>query len=315
MYLVCGEALYDVFMDSHGADSRHFQMTAKVGGSPYNVAVGLARLQCAVALATQVADDVLGRHLDAQLQKEGVDRRFVRHNGKATPLALVDVDSAGRPCYSFYGLEEALFHPDPALVKENWERIDGIHLGSIPIVSGLSSSPLLELARDAPSDVLVSFDPNVRLTIEPSVARWRECVARFRQFAHFIKVSEEDLSNLYGADFDADAIANSWLTGRCSLVAVTRGERGATYYSRSQGRIEIPPVPIVIADTVGAGDSFQAATLAWLAERRCVEPGLFSELSAAAITELGHFAARAAAATCSQRGPEFPYREALNERL
>jgi len=313
MYLVCGEALYDVFVDSVRSDSSHIEMTAKVGGSPYNVAVGLARLGCKVALATEIADDVLGRNLDLRLQQEGVDRRFVRRTGKATPLALVDVDAAGRPRYAFYGLDEALLHPDLSLVRNNWSRISGIHVGSIPIVSARSSQRLIELVRDVPSDIFVSFDPNIRLTIEPDVSRWHECVEHFRQYAHLIKVSEEDLANLYGTTFDADAIAHSWLAHRCSLVAVTRGERGATYYSRSAGKIEIPAVPVVIADTVGAGDSFQAASLAWLAEHRRVAPVKFNSLSAKAIGELGHFAASAAAATCSQRGPEFPYRTSLHK--
>ena len=91
--------------------------------------------------------------------------------------------------------------------------------------------------------------------------------------------------------YDADTIARSWLTHRCSLVAVTRGERGATYYSRSAGQIEIASLPVVVADTVGAGDSSQAATLAWLAEHRCMAPSVLNSLTAEAIRKLGNFAA------------------------
>jgi fructokinase len=257
----------------------------------------------------------LCRSLDLRLQREGVDRRFVRRGGRATPLALVDVDAAGRPRYAFYGLEEAVFHPDATLVQNNWDRITGIHVGSVPIVSAHSSRQLIELVRDVPADIFVSFDPNIRLAVEPKITRWHECVEQFRRYAHFIKVSEEDLANLYGADFNSDAIALGWLTHRCSLVTVTRGERGATYYSRSAGKIEVPPVAVLVADTVGAGDSFQAATLAWLAESRCVAPAKFNSLSAQAIAQLGHFAASAAAATCSQRGPEFPYRTSLQKTV
>jgi fructokinase len=315
MYLVCGEALYDVFVDSISSDALGVEMTAKAGGSPYNVAVALSRLGIEVALATEIGNDVLGRSLDLRLQQEGVDRRFVRRTGKATPLALVDVDAVGKPRYVFYGLEEALFHPDVSLVQSNWDKITGIHVGSISIVSAPSSQRLIELVRDAPIDMFVSFDPNIRLAIEPDAARWQESVAQFRQYAHFIKVSEEDLGNLYGGGFDSEKIALDWLTHRCSLVAVTRGERGATYYSRSAGKIEVSAVSVVVADTVGAGDSFQAATLAWLAENRYAAPAKLNSLSAASISELGHFAASAAAATCSQRGPEFPYRTSLQKTV
>ena len=312
MFLICGEALYDVFVDPLDTDVRRkIGLTAKAGGSPYNVAVALARLGCAASLATEIAEDTLGRNLEIRLQLEGVDRQFIRRTAKSTPLAMVDVDTAGAPRYTFYGLDSTLFHPELAAVQRQWKVMHGIHVGSIPIVSAQSSGHLLELIRAAPKNVLVSFDPNVRLAIEPNPGRWRESVERFRQHAHLIKVSEEDLVNLYGAKADLDGIARSWLSYRCSLVAVTRGERGATCYSRTAGKIEIQSVPVVVADTVGAGDSFQAAMLAWLEENRRASPAELAALSTGEIEDLGRFAASAAAATCRHRGPEFPYRKAL----
>ncbi len=312
MYLICGEALYDVFVDPMNVDVRRkINLSAKAGGSPYNVSIGLARLGCPVALATEIATDTLGRHLEARLESEGVDRRFLRRTAKATPLAMVDVDSSGTPRYVFYGLQDLLFHPPLATVAKQWGSLHGVHVGSVPIVSSTSSEQLLKLVAAAPAKVLVSFDPNIRLAIEPDAGRWREAVERFRQLAHLIKVSEEDLINLYGPAADIDSIAAGWLGSRCSLVAVTRGGAGATYYARTAGRVQIQAVPVVVADTVGAGDSFQAAMLAWLAENRRASPSELAALTAQEIAGLGHFAAQAAAATCRQRGPEFPYRKSL----
>ena len=312
MYLICGEALYDVFVDPMNVDVRRkISLTAKAGGSPFNVAIGLARLGCPVSLATEIAGDTLGRHLEARLELEGVDRRFLRRTAQATPLAMVDVDAAGTPRYAFYGLDDCRFHPSLGDVRSQWPSLLGVHVGSIPIVSARSAEPLLELLRAAPARVLVSFDPNIRLAIEPDAARWREAVERFRALAHLIKVSAEDLANLYGPDADLDAIAAGWLGERCSLVAVTRGAGGATYYSRSAGRIHIASVPVVVADTVGAGDCFQAAMLAWLVEHRHASPTELMSLTARDIEALGQFAVHAAAATCRQKGPEFPYRRSL----
>jgi fructokinase len=312
MYLICGEALYDVFIDPLDTDIRRkISLTAKAGGSPYNVAIGLARLGCPVALATEIAGDTLGRQLEARLQLEGVDRQFLRRTAKSTPLAMVDVDSAGTPRYAFYGLEECLYHPSLSAVERQWHALLGVHVGSIPIVSAHSADRLLELVTAAPAKVLVSFDPNIRLAIEPDPARWRDAVERFRQRAHLIKVSEEDLANMYGRNAGLDAIAQSWLGGLASLVAVTRGANGAVFHSRTAGKIEVPSVPVVVADTVGAGDSFQAAMLAWLAEHRHASPSEVATLTAKDIEALGQFAVRAAAATCRQKGPEFPYRRSL----
>lgn len=311
MFMICGEALYDVFVDPLKADVRlKVDLTAKPGGSPFNVAIGLARLGCPVSLATQIADDVLGRHLEARLRAEGVNCDFIRRTAKATPLAMVQLDSAGAPSYRFYGLHDLLFYPEISAVKPRWRDIVGIHVGSIPIVSPSSSGPLLELLAAAPPKVVISFDPNIRLSIEPSADRWREAVDRFRRHAHLIKVSEEDLANLYGPQADPEAIARSWLQGECVLVTVTRGAAGARYYSR-HATLSVEAIPVTIADTVGAGDSFQAATLAWLLENHHASPAGIRALSAAEIIAMGQFAAQAAAATCRQRGPEFPYRKTI----
>jgi fructokinase len=311
MYLICGEALYDVFIDPMNADVRRkLQLIAKPGGSPFNVAIGLARLGCGTYIATEIAGDTLGRNLEARLVAEGVNCAFLRRTAKVTPLAMVDVDPTGKAAYTFHGLDGMLFHPELALVERHWTDIAGIHLGSIPIVSA-SANALLELLTAAPPRILVSFDPNIRLAIEPDVDRWREAVERIRRRAHLIKVSEDDLVDLYGRDPDLDEIADRWLAHRCSLVAVTRGAAGATYYSRTAGRIEVDAVPVLIADSVGAGDSFQAAMLAWLLENGHASPAGLAALSKNQLTVLGTFAAQAAAATCRHRGPEFPYRKTL----
>jgi fructokinase len=314
MYLVCGEALYDVLIDPTGSASPNkVSLSAKAGGSPHNVAIGLARLGCHVSLATEIAPDTLGRLLERRLAAEGVDVRFLRRTGKATPLAMVDVDALGNAQYAFHGLDAILFHPDPEAVKPHWKTIYGVHVGSIPIVARQSSAMLLDLMRTARKGIINSFDPNVRTAFEPDVERWRVSVEAFRQLAHLIKVSEQDLKILYHIDVDVDAIAQAWLSAHCSLVVVTRGAGGASLYSRSAGRIDVPAIKVIVADTVGAGDSFQAAMLAWLAEKRLASPSALATLSADQLRALGHFSSQAAAITCRHRGPEFPYRKALHE--
>ena len=312
MYLICGEALYDVFIDPNGSgNSTMVSLSAKAGGSPHNVAIGLARLGCPVAIATEIATDTLGRSLEARLLAEGVDCRLLRMTARATPLAMVDVDAAGVPRYAFHGLDAVLYHPDPDALEPLWKTIHGVHVGSIPIVSRQSSEALLQLIKGAPPRVISSFDPNVRLAFEPDVARWRSVVEAFRLHAHLIKVSEEDLAVLFGPDIDIDSVATRWLSATSPLVVVTRGAQGASLYSHTAGRVDIPAIKVVVADTVGAGDSFQAAMLAWLAEKHAAAPAALAKLSADQLAGMGQFAAHAAATTCRHRGPEFPYRKAL----
>jgi fructokinase len=313
MYLVCGEALFDVFVDpSTRDDHRQVTLFAKAGGSPHNVAIGLARLGCPVALATQIATDTLGRRLEQRLQTEGVDCRFLRRTATATPIAMVDVHESGIARYTFYGLDRLLYHPELSAVQREWTSIIGVHVGSIPIVSEQSAGQLLQLVASAPAKTLVSFDPNVRLSLEPDVARWHQAVDSFRQYAHVIKVGEDDLAQLYGDRVDVEEVAARWLAHRCSLVVVTRGARGAMLFSKSCGMVSIAAMPVVVADTVGAGDSFQAAMLAWFVEKGCTSPAQVSSLTADGMEALGRFATRAASTTCRYRGPEFPYRKALD---
>jgi fructokinase len=314
MYLVCGEALYDVFVDPVSiGNPNKVSLSAKAGGSPHNVAIGLARLGCPVSFATEIAPDTLGRLLESKLTVEGVDGRFIRRTGKATPLAMVDVDSFGNPRYSFHGLDSILFHPDPEAVMPEWKSIFGLHVGSISIVSRQSSTVLLGLMKGVPDRVINSFDPNIRPAFEPDIKKWRIAVEAFRQHAHMIKVSEDDLEALYGPGVDSSAIAQHWLSVRCSLIAVTRGEQGASLYSRAAGRVDVPAIKVIVADTVGAGDSFQAAMLAWLVEKGHASPLQLAKLSSEQIRAMGQFSSEAAAITCRHRGPELPYRKALRE--
>ena len=312
MYLICGEALYDVFIDPNGSgNSTMLSLSAKAGGSPHNVAIGLARLGCPVAIATEIATDTLGRSLEARLALEGVDCRLLRRTARATPLAMVDVDAAGVPRYAFHGLDAVLYHPDPDALEPLWRTIHGVHVGSIPIVSRQSSGALLQLIREAPPRVITSFDPNVRLAFEPDVERWRVAVEGFRRHAHLIKVSEEDLRVLFGSHIDVDSVAARWVSATSPMVVVTRGAEGASLFSHTAGRVDIPANKVVVADSVGAGDSFQAAMLAWLDEKHVAAPAELAKLSEDQVRGMGQFAAHAAAITCRHRGPEFPYRKAL----
>jgi fructokinase len=236
---------------------------------------------------------------------------LLRTTAKATPLAMVDVDAAGVPRYAFHGLDAVMFHPDREALEPLWKKLHGVHVGSIPIVARQSSAALLELVRGVPPRVVTSFDPNVRLAFEPDIERWRTAVDAFRQHSNLIKVSEEDLRVLFGSLVDTDEVARSWLSARCSLVILTRGAAGASLYSSSAGRVDVPAINVVVADTVGAGDSFQAATLAWLEEKHLAAPSELARLSAEQLMGMGQFAAHAAATTCRYRGPEFPYRKAL----
>jgi fructokinase len=104
MYLVCGEALFDVFSEDEASDpGSPVNFKAIAGGSPFNVAVGLRRLGVASALLAGLSTDYLGRRLQQVLQDEGVSLDYQVDFAAPTTLAMVAVGANGSPHYSFRG--------------------------------------------------------------------------------------------------------------------------------------------------------------------------------------------------------------------
>ncbi|MGE8496910.1 MAG: carbohydrate kinase family protein [Pseudomonas sp.] len=310
MYLVCGEALFDVFIQDDGARSSELAFKAIAGGSPFNVALGLRRMGVDSALFTGISSDSLGQRLRRVLGEEGVSDAYLIASDAPTTLAMVGVDAQGSPQYSFRGEGCA----DRQLRPEHLPRLDaqvrGLHVGSYSLVVQPVADTLLELVQREHAQRLISLDPNVRLNPAPDIALWRERVEAFAAYAHLIKVSEEDLQLLY-PDQDPQQVAAGWLGERCQLVFLTHGSDGASVHSR-HGHWSVPAVAVQTRDTVGAGDTFQAALISYLIRHGLDSPNALATLSREHIDAMLRFAVRAAALTCSRVGPDLPYLHELD---
>ncbi|WP_434557321.1 carbohydrate kinase family protein [Pseudomonas sp. Z4-20] len=311
MYLVCGEALFDLFSANEAAaPASQVNFKAIAGGSPFNVAVGLRRLGIESALFGGLSTDYLGQRLRQVLTEEGVSAQFTHDFDAPTTLAMVAVGTNGSPHYSFRGEGCADRQLNLAHLPDLGPEVRGLHVGSFSLVVQPIADTLLTLVQRESGRRLISFDPNVRLNPQPDIELWRSRIATLVQYADLIKVSDEDLGLLY-PDRDPHEVISGWLEHRCQLAFLTRGGDGATVFSRHHGVWSLAACPVKIADTVGAGDTFQAALIAWLTEQQldCVE-GLNS-LTAQQISQMLDFAMRAAALTCSKMGPDLPYRQQL----
>ncbi|WP_122663598.1 carbohydrate kinase family protein [Pseudomonas viridiflava] len=311
MFLVCGEALFDFFSQPDGGGQLNkigFQAIA--GGSPFNVAVGLRRLGVDAGLFAGLSTDYLGQRLRSVLEHEGVRPDYLISFDAPTTLAMVAVDVDGSPHYSFRGEGCA----DRKLQLEHLPELDpqvrGIHVGSFSLVVQPVADTLLALVTRESGKRLITLDPNVRLNPAPDISRWREQISAFAEHAHIIKVSDEDLSLLY-PDKDPQTIAQSWLSKRCQLVVLTQGTQGATVFTRQHGSWSVPAQTVKTADTVGAGDTFQAALITFLSERGLDDPLSLPTLRKDTVDEMLKFAVQAAALTCTKVGPDLPYRDQL----
>jgi fructokinase len=311
MLMICGEALLDVFQ---GDETRTgMLLDANVGGSPFNLAVGLARLGQPAAFFSAVSTGFAGERLMRTLVAEGVDTRAVARLDAPTTLSLIGLDAQGVPSYAFYGEGCA----DRLVTAEHLTQVPAelalVNLGSFatvvePVASTQRALVERERTRGA-AGALIAYDPNIRLNVEPDLARWRDQLAWMLPRTDLLKVSDEDLGLLLPGTPIEDFAAGALAAG-VTLVVVTRGAQGASGWT-AQGRVDIAPAPVTVVDTVGAGDTFQAALITWLAEHASLTRPALATLSTDALRTALQFAARAAAITCSRRGADMPRRAEL----
>jgi len=307
MFIVCGEALFDVF--SAGDTAAGLAFDGRIGGSPFNVALGLARLGQPVGFFGGIGTGFAGERLMRALVSEGIATEAVARIDAPTTLSLVGLDAQGVPSYAFYGHGAA----DRRVTTGHLDLIPAqaraFHFGSYAMVVQPVGATQRVLVEREHRRSLISYDPNVRTNVEPDLAVWRDTLQWMQPRSHLLKVSDEDLALLYPGR-SIDEFAAAALAAGTVLVVVTRGARGAVAFHGS-GRTAAEPVATELVDTVGAGDTFQAALLTWLAERNALTAAGLAGLDRAALADALRFASRAAAITCGRRGADLPRRHEL----
>ncbi len=310
-YIVCGEALFDVFIEQGvAANATAVPLDARVGGSPFNVAIGLARLNRKAALLAGVSSDFLGSRLVAVLESEQVSTDYIVRKEAPTTLALINVDQQGVPSYAFYGAGAADRSLLPADVAIEPPPMTALHLGSYSIVAQPTADSLLTLVQRCSGHCLISLDPNIRPVVEPDMNVWRKRLEILVPLVDMIKVSDEDLAALY-PEHKPEAVTARWLAAGAKLVVLTRGGDGASMWSQ-HGHADISTPEVDIVDTVGAGDTFQAALLDSVGNLYQKNPESWAKsLDGAQLATLGIFSAAAAAITCSRSGADLPRRDEI----
>ncbi|GAB7184923.1 carbohydrate kinase [Kitasatospora sp. Ki12] len=271
--LVIGECVADIVRTDGAPDRVH------PGGSPANVAYGLARLGRRATLLTELGPDADGRLIRAHLESAGVRVRAAEV--ERTPTAVVRLDGQGRAEYAF---DIGWTLPSTAVAAaELAEAPTAVHIGSIGAVTEPGAAAVLALVERWRGRAEISYDPNVRPALmgerAEAVRRVERCVA----LSDLVKASDEDLAWLYPGE-RPDAVAERWLALGPAVVAVTLGAGGAFARSAEGERVGAAAVPVAVADTVGAGDSFMAALLHTRATAADLTTCLSHAVTAAALT-------------------------------
>lgn len=298
--LVVGEALIDIVTPLEG------EITEHVGGSPANVAIGLARLGHETRLATWIADDDRGRRIWDLLDSEHV----VIHDGSLdaarTPTANAILDAEGKATYDF----DLEWRVPGTLVPVPGAHV---HFGSFSATLEPGGSQVRQFGAASREYGTVSYDPNARPALMgmPSDARpkMEEGVAA----ADVVKASDEDIQWFYGLDDPADVIPR-WTEMGVSLVIVTRGPAGVIAATKDEFR-HFPAKKVNVVDSVGAGDSFMSGLLSGLLDDGFLGgPDARERLQAATLDELTPAIQRAldcADITVSRKGANPPRRNEL----
>ena len=307
MLMVCGEALLDVF--AAGETRTGLTLDANVGGSPFNVAVGLARLGQRSMFFSAISTGFAGERLMRALTAEGVDTGAVARLDAPTTLSLIGLDAQGVPSYAFYGDGCADRELHPADLQRVHAGLQAVNVGSYATVVEPIASTLRALVEREHARALIAYDPNIRLNVEPDIERWRDQLEWMLPRTHLLKASEEDLA-LLAPGAGVDVWAASVLARGVKAVVVTRGALGSVAWT-AHASATVAPVPVAVVDTVGAGDTFQAALLTWLAEHGRLNGDALGALTPGELTAALTFAAQAAAITCSRRGADMPRRAEL----
>lgn len=307
MFMVCGESLMDVFVTADTATGA--LLDARVGGSPLNVAIGLARLGQAVEFLGALSTDRLGQRLRRALLQEGVGLAHAQSVDAPTTLGLVGLDAGGAAAYTFYGHGGADRQLQLHGLADAASGVAALHVGSYAMLVEPIASTLRRLIEGERSRCVISYDPNLRLNVEPDLGAWRQTVAWTVARAHLVKASADDVELLYPG-VPIEAVAADWLQRGATVVVITCGDRGAQGFTR-HAQVRIDAAAVERVDSVGAGDSFQAACLAWLADNAALSVAALRGLTEAQLRAALSFAARAAAITCSRRGADLPRRSEL----
>lgn len=303
MFLVCGEALFDFFLETEAGPAAA-TYAARAGGSPFNVAIGVTRLGAASGLLTGLSTDLLGQRLSRVLRDEGVSTAYAIPTDRPTTLSLVGLDAEGVPAYQFLKNGSADTGVAPADLPELGPEVSGLHFGSYSLVTPPTADAFAGLALADPGR-FITLDPNIRPTVEPDMEIWRTRLGVLYPAATVIKISAEDLELLHpGMAFETFAAAR--LADGARLVVVTDGGEAAHGFARSGLTASARPPKVKVIDTVGAGDTFQAALITQLLAHEGGPIAALDALDAERLAALLDYAARAAAITCSRRGADLP---------
>jgi fructokinase len=307
MILSCGEALIDMLPRTTTAGEAAFAPYA--GGAVFNTAIALGRLGVPSGFFSGLSTDMLGEILATTLTASHVDIRFAARSARPTTVAFVKLVN-GQATYASYDENTAGRMLSMADLPSLPDSVAALFFGGISLVNDPAASTYEALQRrEAPTRVTM-IDPNIRPAFITDRAGYLARITAMIGRADIVKLSDEDLHWLMG-DGEVDALARAVLAMGPKLVCITEGAKGATAFSAAH-RVFVAATPVTVADTVGAGDTFNAGVLAALWQAGALTKAAVAGLDESALRAALTLGVRAAAVTVSRPGANPPWAKELS---
>ena len=308
MLISCGDALID-FVPTRNADGREAVMPA-VGGSCLNVAIGMARLGAPTGFVGGISTDLFGRMIADHAAASKVDLDLATRSDHQTTLAFVRI-VAGESHYAFYDAETATRNWTYRRGTIPFADIEAVHVGSTTLVNDHGAAETKTLVEDARAASTIAFDPNCRPNLVKDKPSYQARMIEFARCADLVKMSDVDFAYLFG-DEPHQQRASMLLGQGTSLVVITRGSNGAVAWHAGAGQVEVAAPKIEVSDTIGAGDSFQAALLFALHKQGRLAREPLNGIGADELRRALSFAANCAGLTCTRPGADPPWSHEIN---
>ena len=289
---VTGEVLIDLI--PNGSERKPI-----VGGGPANTAKALSKLVIDTRFIDGISTDDYGQMAKDELAASGAKLDYVKYSDKPTCLAIVSLSDSGSASYEFVIENTATFDFTPDwLPNPQTERPALLHIGTLATVIEPGASVLFEWAQSVAKVAPIVFDPNIRPAVISDRKQYVMQVERWVSISSAVKVSDEDIRWLYPS-LEIEQVVDSWLAKGPSLIVVTSGDKGLAGYRMGE-KVSVDAVKVVVADTVGAGDTVGAILV-----EAIVKDGL-DTLSGVRLEMMLKRAAKAAAITVSRSGANPP---------
>lgn len=302
MILCCGEALIDMIPGADGAYRPH------TGGAVFNTAIALGRLGARAGMLTGLSRDPFGALLEAELHASDVDTSLAIRSDRLTTLAFVQLVE-GKASYTFYDENSAGRMIRPGDLPELTAEVGALFFGGISLVVEPGAGTYAALLKREAASRVVMIDPNIRPGFVTDAPGYRARLAELTGLSDILKISDEDLDWLVpGPGAAADKLAR--LPGP-RVAIVTEGAAGATAYFPSGESVTVAGRRVTVADTVGAGDSFNAGLLARLAAAGFLDKTALAGITPAAVQGAMEYANGVAAVTVSRAGANPPWAHEL----